>query len=128
MQSEPDLMCGAHECPNRWSVEADGHWHLCQHHAWEPAHRWPEITQQLLDDVVSRSTYQKPYVEPVSEAQKRQTLKDLRAVLLDRPLVDHKAWAKRLQKAHEGGRRLSEYQISCYRTALKLSAYPSGQD
>lgn len=120
MQSEPNLMCGAHECPNRWSVEADGHWHLCQHHAWEPAHKWPEITQQLLDDVVYRSTLQKPYVAPVSEPEKRGILKNLRQVLMERALSDPKAWAKKLQAKHEAGKRLSAYQIECYRAALKL--------
>lgn len=36
--------------------------------------------------------------------------------------VDHKAWARTLQKRHEAGEKLGRYQIACYQAALKAVA------
>jgi len=38
------------------------------------------------------------------------------------PLVDHKAWAYRLKVRHAAGEKLSGYQVTCYREALKTGA------
>jgi len=33
---------------------------------------------------------------------------------------DKKGWARRLKDAHEAGWKLTDYQVSCYKTALRI--------
>jgi hypothetical protein len=42
------LMCCAHGCPNRWTVDSGdrGIHRLCSAHAWSDRDRWPSITNQ----------------------------------------------------------------------------------
>ena len=35
------LMCQAHGCPNRWSVDRGSR--LCSAHAWEEPHKWQKV-------------------------------------------------------------------------------------
>lgn len=39
------LMCSAHGCPMRWSVKIESP--LCSYHALEPAHKWPQVSDEL---------------------------------------------------------------------------------
>ena len=68
------LMCHAHGCPNRWSVDA-GKGRCCSAHAWADQNRWPEITQQQWDETerARLAGEDKPlrYVEPLTKRAKR---------------------------------------------------------
>ena len=35
---------------------------------------------------------------------------------------DMKGWARRLKDAHEAGWKLTDYQVSCYKTALRIES------
>ena len=61
-------------------------------------------------------------VVPVGHEEKREILKNLKQVLLDRTFPDMKAWAKKLHADHQAGKRLTAYQIECYQSALKIHA------
>ena len=39
------LMCSAHNCPLRWSVQIEGA--LCSYHAWSDPVKWHGITDEL---------------------------------------------------------------------------------
>lgn len=39
------LMCHAHDCPMKWSVNAGTP--LCSYHAWADEKQWPSITESL---------------------------------------------------------------------------------
>lgn len=39
------LMCSAHGCPLKWSVQMEGN--LCSYHAFEGFNKWPGITDRL---------------------------------------------------------------------------------
>lgn len=65
----PELMCSAHGCPNRWTVDSNdkGINRLCSAHAWADAERWPEITQQQQWDETDRARLRgDPKVQPIS--------------------------------------------------------------
>lgn len=97
---EKTLMCGAHGCPNRWSVEA-GNGQLCSYHAWVDPMKWPSITEALRRDG-NWSLDQKREVDT--------------SIHKGHP----KAWALRLKERHERGEKLTRIQISMYRDALRL--------
>jgi hypothetical protein len=41
------LMCRAHGCPMKWSVQT-GEVTACSYHAWEDPKSWPQITDRLI--------------------------------------------------------------------------------
>jgi hypothetical protein len=119
------LMCEAHGCPNRWSVDAGGG-RLCSAHQWSARAEWPRITQQLLDAETDRA-YRAQAVPPsdgtpkrtLSRGEKLHVLGQLREVL-QRKLGDWRAWAARLRQRHEAGENLTETQREMYRSALRM--------
>lgn len=61
--------------------------------------------------------------DPERLKQELSKLLPVRQAALSR--VDHKAWAKALRARHERGERLSQYQVACYRQALKMDLIPA---
>lgn len=45
-RAELSLMCKAHGCPKRWSVQT-GEVTACSYHAWADTKDWPRITEQI---------------------------------------------------------------------------------
>lgn len=45
-QAEQSLMCRAHGCPLRWSVQT-GDVTACSYHAWSDPKHWPRITDEI---------------------------------------------------------------------------------
>lgn len=92
------LMCSAHGCPMRWSVDPG---RLCSYHAWSDSKHWPLITSRLQNEG--------------AWALSRPREVDTRSH------VGHpKAWALRLQERHQAGEKLSRIQIEMYREALRV--------
>jgi hypothetical protein len=121
-----DLMCCAHGCPNRWSVDA-GKGKLCSaHHSVDDMpHMWPQITQQERDMEVLRAQRERPMpTMPLTRADKTAILLRLQATInhLRTPFAqrDHKKWARDLMRSEEEGERLTQAQRTMWREALKL--------
>ena len=43
---QQSLMCKAHGCPMKWSVQT-GEVMACSYHAWEDTKKWPRITDDI---------------------------------------------------------------------------------
>jgi hypothetical protein len=103
-QSEPkdesSLRCSAHGCTLRWSVDGGESSKLCSYHAWEPASKWPKITDDLKQFGAWR-------------------LGETREVDITSHNGHPKAWAMRLKERHMAGEKLSKFQEECYKSALK---------
>jgi hypothetical protein len=109
-----NLMCTAHECPNRWSVSSKM---LCGAHAWAEPKDWPSITNAQLQAFARRSAPRQPEpVEPMSADQKMQAIANLRQ-LASAP-TDYKLWAKKLKAREMSGEILSNLQQKAWRGAL----------
>jgi len=102
----PNLKCTAHGCPLRWSVESADMNQLCSYHAWEPASKWPRITEEL-------------HRIGTWELQRKRKVDT--TIYKGHP----KAWAMRLKDRHEAGEQLSRFHVECYRVALKMDIAPS---
>lgn len=116
------LLCAAHGCPNRWSVDA-GHGRLCSAHAWAEPESWPDITYAQQWDETERARMRGEPAPPVSRrvadpARMRRALAGLRQQL-DAPR-DPKAWAWRLKAREEGGEQLTPAQREAWRAALHV--------
>lgn len=112
------LFCAAHGCPNLWST-SDGH--VCRWHADAPKERWPEVTEQQQWDETERACLRgepKPYVAPLSLAEKRAILTRLAQVFDAKR--DPKEWAKRLRSRHRKGEKLHGTVLSMARAALAI--------
>ena len=119
--AERRLMCVAHGCPNRWSVDIGTGGAMCSAHAWADRKNWPSITDEQLRRIAARQDVpQKKPPVPMTDAQKRATLLALRQVITSQP-SDPKAWAHRLKARHDAGEKLTQQQVRCYRSALRLS-------
>lgn len=117
-QAEDKLMCQAHNCPNRWSVDA-GQGKLCSAHAWADPMDWGAVTSQIHSRQLMG--IQKRYEEPV----KRMTAEEKLAVLENLKTVlkgpkDPKAWAHKLRQREGAGESLSRIQKSMWRDALGI--------
>ena len=111
------LMCQAHRCPNRWSVDRGSR--LCSAHAWEEPHKWPQITESLFYKTNSKQTDNLPPIK-FTEAEKREVIQNLRQ--LSSTNQDQKQWAKVLRQKEQAGENLSKIQREAWRTALKHHA------
>jgi hypothetical protein len=79
--AQGDLMCRAHGCPNRWSVDTDGRSKLCSAHAWVDPGIWPQITQQEQDLALMRAQRPTPAPSPALTGEdKRAILAQLRTL------------------------------------------------
>ncbi len=111
------LNCVAHNCPNRWSVDA-GNGRLCSAHAWADPMDWGRITAHENSKVMMATRKAAPEpVAPFSHEEKVFVLGEFKKALqaMNR---DPKAWAHRLRERELSGENLSNYQRKCWRQAL----------
>lgn len=88
---DPELMCSADGCPNRWSIDSSdkGIYRCCSAHAWVERHEWPLVTQQQQWDEVERARLRgelefnrsKVTQAPLTKAQKLEKLTELRDLM-----------------------------------------------
>lgn len=117
VEASKALMCVAHNCPNRWSVDA-GSGRLCSKHAWADPLDWGAITQQINAGAFTKvHRYTEP-AEPMTKEQKIATLLKLKD-LFKMP-QEPKSWAYRLQERDRNGEKLSDLQRKMYREALRI--------
>lgn len=117
-----ELFCAANECPNKWSIDA-GNGRLCGAHAFAEKSEWPRITDGELrrwhEHLVERKyRTEAPPAPPVTLDQKRAILNNMRAALSE-DKRDHRAWARKLKERDLAGEKLSAFQRSCYKEALR---------
>lgn len=111
------LMCAAHGCPSRWSVDPP---RMCGAHAWADSHHWPQITQEQLDAETQRAMdaanppapqrFVKP--DPVKLSRYLRKLADGIADAQRSP----REWADRLRQREEAGDRLTPAQKDAWRS------------
>jgi hypothetical protein len=122
------LMCPAHGCPNRWTVQGEAGRGCSAHYGADPAD-WPRITQHLLEaevDAARRGMRDAPQAElALSREDKLRLLARVRDVHRERP--DPFLWARRLHARHVAGQHLNPTQIECYERVLRLAALRSGE-
>jgi hypothetical protein len=113
------LMCSAHNCPNRWSVQREGERGLCSAHAWVKDKRaWPRITDELLTAQTERARYAEPAPEEQPQVMTRADKLDLLARLsgvLQRAVRHPHRWAHNLRRRYDAGERLNQAQRECLR-------------
>lgn len=117
-----ELFCAAHDCPNKWSVDA-GNGRLCGAHAFADKGEWPRITDGELrrwhdTQMAKKEEREAPPAPPVTLEQKRAILNQLRAAL-NEDKRDHRVWARRLKERDLAGEKLSAFQRACYKEALR---------
>lgn len=102
------LMCIAHGCPNRWSVDG-GKGRLCSKHAWVPASTWGEVTRNMAS-------------ESAFGSQTRQIIDDQKFAIIrkayEKARDPNRAWAEALRAREQSGERLTSYQKSAWREGL----------
>ena len=114
------LMCDAHGCPNRWSVDM-GSGRLCSWHSRADKHDWPRVTQEMHDyitDMARAAAEPKPAPKQYTKAEKIAILSKLRAYVNNAGPKDPKAWAYRLRDMEQRGEHLSKRQRDCWREAI----------
>lgn len=118
MEAESKLMCQAHNCPNRWSVDI-GHGKLCSAHAWADPMDWGVITGEINSrNITSLQRHEEPVSNPISLEEKIETLKLLKTLF--KTPQDPKAWAHRLRERERNGENLSRVQRDAWREALRV--------
>ena len=111
------LMCKAHGCPNRWSVDLGGGG-LCSRHAWVDASKWGQVTQEMA----SETSFGAP-AEMVRELSKSDKLEILRR-LQNLGRNPNRVWAEALREREQSGERLTPFQKSAWREALGVRGEP----
>lgn len=124
-QAERVLMCSAHGCPNRWSVDGPNG-RCCSAHAWEPSHRWPAITeaqQRAAEHRAFERTQRKAWPEALQRVR-APTAEERAATSKALAIGGSKArgvqWAKRLLVREERGDSLTMAQREMWRDALMV--------
>lgn len=125
--ADRQLLCSAHGCPNRWSVDA-GNGRMCSAHAWAGRHLWPQITQEQQDAETERA---RAAFDPQPEPQHiRRDPARLGAALakLSQP-KDPLRGFRRLQWVEQNragrlpsGQQMTEFQRWAWRHALRHAA------
>lgn len=128
-QRDTSLMCSAHGCPNRWSVDTG---HLCSAHAWSEPARWPEVTQQQRDNETQRAIeasapkvaprYIKP--DPVKLRRYLTKLSDGIRNAQRNP----RAWSVALKEREEAGEVLTAAQREAWHSVHGRSLESEGVD
>jgi hypothetical protein len=120
IDAEQRLMCQAHNCVNRWSVES-GSGRLCSAHAWADPMDWGSVTRQEASKaLVGHVSKTHEPMEPMSVEEKKYILERFKEVM-QTTSKDHKAWAHRLRQREKDGDRMSDYQKKAWREALKVT-------
>lgn len=131
-QAERTLMCSAHGCPNRWSVDGPSG-RCCSAHAWAPSSRWPAITeeqQRAADQRAFERTQRKAWPEsmqrprPATDAERAAMAKALQGGMKARGVQ----WAKRLLVREERGDDLTQAQREMWRDALSVPRAMAASD
>lgn len=111
------LNCIAHNCPNRWSVDA-GNGRLCSAHAWADPMDWGKITVYENSKAMMASKKANfEAIEPLSEGEKGFILGEFKKALQTMN-KDPKAWAHKLREREANGDSLSLIQRKMWREAL----------
>lgn len=110
----PDLMCAAHNCPNRWSVDG-GNGRLCSAHAWAERHEWPLISEQQQWDETERARMNgigRPRMHAPTQDEKVAILRGLAGAMAKMRLnhANPRAWVGRLQARAAAGEPMSAMQ------------------
>lgn len=118
MDAESKLMCQAHNCPNRWSVDI-GHGKLCSAHAWADPMDWGMITGEINSRRITGLTHREPPANnPIPLEEKLEILNIMRTLF--KVPQDPKAWAHRLRERERNGETLSKVQRDAWREALRV--------
>ena len=116
--SERHLMCAAHGCPLRWSVNFGEP--LCSVHNGYERHDWPRVTEWLQEREADEAF--KRQNPPPAPAVKRLTADEKRAIgqKLRQALRANggRKWAERLRDREQRGERLTDAQRAMWRQAL----------
>ena len=126
--ADRSLLCGAHGCPNRWSVDA-GNGRLCSAHAWAGRHLWPQVTQEQQDAETERA-WRNANRSPQPEDHPRHDPARLaRALSKLSQAKGPIGWAKRLRwcEQERGGRLpsgqpMTQFQRDAWRQVLRDQA------
>ena len=113
---DTSLNCGAHGCPNRWSIDA-GDGRLCTAHSRVGVAQWSLVTQeQQFSETERMRQAQRPKLVPpiVTQAEKVAILTSMNKIL---PKAD-KGWAHQLKARQEAGEYLTAAQRQMWRDAL----------
>lgn len=117
--ADNDLMCAAHGCPNRWSVQRGGERGLCSAHAWADPKMWPIVTQEQQDAAVQAQQRAPASVPRRDPERLRAALEPLREQ------SDPRAWIARLQARANGGERLTQTQREMLESAVRQAGMRS---
>ena len=130
-QSERVLMCSAHGCPNRWSVDGPAG-RCCSAHAWAQSRMWPSITARLQDEATQRAFAACQRTEASGEWRTRPANAQERAAIQRALTGGAKArgvqWAKRLLVREGRGESLTLAQREMLRDALLVPRAMSAAD
>jgi hypothetical protein len=119
-----ELLCAAFDCPMEWTVDKGTR--LCTYHAWAESREWPSITEwlksrQITGELPTFSNigkrYPAAYRDPLTEEQKRETIKRLKSGAKSDP----RAWAYKLRQLEEQGEKLSIIQKQMWRNAIGVA-------
>lgn len=110
-EDRSSLMCKAHGCPNRWSVDLGGGG-LCSRHAWVEPSKWGEVTREIS----AHTSYGTPAqeIKSLTQNEKLEILRRLQDVTRNPSRV----WAEALRERENSGERLTQFQRSAWREAL----------
>lgn len=119
------LMCEAHGCPNRWSID-QGNGRLCSWHDRAPASQWPAVTQEQLDAEGDRARSRYLPAPPVPRVDKRDVLQKLAEFSQRmRTSVPSRQWAYDMRERERAGVRLTQAQREMMHGALQ--GQPEGE-
>lgn len=126
--ADQHLMCSAHGCPLRWSVNFGET--LCSVHNRYERHDWPRVTEWLVgreeEEAFRRGNASASApASRMTVEQKREVGQRLRRALR---ASGGRQWAERLREREESGERLTDAQRSMWREAIGVrSAFGVGE-
>lgn len=115
--SRSSLMCKAHGCPNRWSVDLGGGG-LCSRHAWVDPSKWGQVTREMSSE--ASLGYPSEVVKELSQNEKLESLRRLQNIGRNPGLV----WAEALREREKSGERLTPFQRAAWKEALRVRDEP----
>ena len=114
VNADAELMCGAHGCPRRWTVEGP-QGRLCGAHAFADPHKWPGITNDLQRQWPVRSEPTPKPPRRYTQEERRGAVQKLAAIWTQKP---GKGWAEKLKAREQAGERLTAAQRDMWRQAI----------
>lgn len=124
--AEQELMCAAHGCPNRWSVDG-ARGRCCSAHAWSEHSLWPRITE-AQQHRASQAAFERsqrhheeapaPRYTLTADAKReiwRQAIGKLSAIVARRT---GRGWAQRLRAREDRGYATTATQRTMVQTAI----------